>query len=100
VEQFPGVVEQHARLPSLTHQLRDDVAHVAASHHVVEVTDNVRVPQVAAACGDVQCHGEDGLQAVEAQIRLGQEHGLARPGDFLHLRLGAAEVRQTIDHFR
>jgi hypothetical protein len=83
VEQFAGVVKQHARLPPLTHQLGDDVAHaaiaigedagvvaVAAAHHVVEVTDHVRMPQVAAARGDqrlvhVQCHGEDGLQAVE-----------------------------------
>ena len=43
---------------------------------------------------------EFGLKAAEVQVRLRQEHRLTRAGNFLHLRFGTAEVRQTIDQFR
>ncbi len=48
----------------------------------------------------VQGDREDGLQAIEAQVRFRQIDRLLAAGHGLDLRLGAADVGQTVYHFR
>jgi len=61
-------------------------------------TTAVRLAGIQLAIGSAPSL-DDRLKAVQLRVRLEQEHGLGRAGDFLHLRLGAAMVRPTIDQF-
>ena len=119
VEQLARVVEHDARGPPRADELSDQVADPGVAlgedrgvvavadarvpHHVVEVADDLRGPEVGAAGRDqglmhVQGDRERRAEAVESQVGLVEVHRVAGAGDLLHLGLRPAEVREAVDH--
>ena len=121
VEQATRIVQHDPGLPAFVHQLRDELGHAFVApmehrrvvvvadplvvHHVLEVTDDSRRPQVRAARGNqrlvhVKRDAEGAPHASEVDARFGQIDGAGAIRGFCNRLFRSADVWQPPYIFR